>query len=301
VSSTPGATSQTPAPAPEGVRGGGAASPAPAATSSSPQSSAGGAEGVTPKSTSGAAQAPGAESPAGPGDSEAHAPAAQPPASSPQASTAGNAAAGHTTPAIAAAHGAKETSGAQAPGTQAAQATDQPRDASVASPGQASAGAEAPTGSQAPGADGIRWAAPTQQQIEALRASVELATRAGTSQARISLEPEELGAVNIRLTQTAAGLVARVSAQSAAGAQAIAAGQNDLRGLLGSLGVSLLHLDVGTSASNGRDAQWGAWEQPRRETTNTTSIEEATAPAPVPTAGAGSQGSGHLRSIDVLA
>jgi flagellar hook-length control protein FliK len=216
-------------------------------------------------------------------------------------STPGSAPTGHAAPTVAAAGSAKQSGAAQAPGAQAAQGADQPRDASVASPGQASAGAEAPTGGQALGAGGARWAAPTQQQIESLRASVELATREGTSQARISLEPEELGAVHIRLTQTAAGLVARVSAESAAGAQAIAAGQNDLRGLLGSLGVSLLHLDVGTSASNGRDAQWGAWAQPRRETTTTTSIEEATAPAPVLSTGAGIRGFGHLRSIDVLA
>jgi flagellar hook-length control protein FliK len=309
ASTTPGATSQAPAPEREGVGSTGAAPSAPAPADSLP----GDAEAVMPKSATGAAEPQQLESPAPAkgakdggtparaSDGESHAPAPQPPSSTSETSTSGNAPAGHAALGIVAARSSKETGGVQAPGVQAAQTGDQPRDASVASPGQPSAGAEAPTGGQALGASGARWAAPTQQQIEALRASVELATRDGRSQARISLEPEELGAVHIRLTQTAAGLVARVSAESAAGAQAIAAGQNDLRGLLGSLGVSLLHLDVGTSASNGRDAQWGAGAQPRRETTDTTSIEEATAPAPVLSAGAGITGSGHLRSIDVLA
>jgi flagellar hook-length control protein FliK len=82
------------------------------------------------------------------------------------------------------------------------------------------------------------------EMIESIRATVEIAARQGATQARIELQPEELGHINIHLTQTNAGLVARVSAETPAAAQALADGRSELHQSLSSLGLSLLRLDI---------------------------------------------------------
>ncbi len=87
---------------------------------------------------------------------------------------------------------------------------------------------------------------PMQEMIDAIHATVAMAARQGIAQARIELQPEELGQISIRLSQTSAGLSARVSADTAAGAQALAQGGSELRQSLSSLGVSLLRLDIGS-------------------------------------------------------
>jgi flagellar hook-length control protein FliK len=84
-----------------------------------------------------------------------------------------------------------------------------------------------------------------QEAIESLHGTIQLAARQGLSQARISLQPEELGEIRINLTQTAQGLLARVSAESPAAAQALAAAHAQLRQALSSLGVNLTRLDIG--------------------------------------------------------
>ncbi len=84
-----------------------------------------------------------------------------------------------------------------------------------------------------------------QQAIEAVNASIELAARGGLAQARIALEPEELGEIRIHLTQTTSGLVARVTAENPAAAQALAAGHAELRQSLSSAGLSLTRLHIG--------------------------------------------------------
>jgi flagellar hook-length control protein FliK len=84
-----------------------------------------------------------------------------------------------------------------------------------------------------------------QQAIETLHATVELAARRGISQARIALHPQELGAIRIHLTQTAEGLLARVTADTPAAAQALAAGHAELRQSLGALGLNLMRLHIG--------------------------------------------------------
>ncbi len=84
-----------------------------------------------------------------------------------------------------------------------------------------------------------------QEAIESLHGTIQLAARQGLTQARISLQPEELGEIRINLTQTAQGLLARVSAESPAAAQALAAAHAQLRQSLSSLGVNLTRLDIG--------------------------------------------------------
>ncbi len=82
-----------------------------------------------------------------------------------------------------------------------------------------------------------------QEAIESLHGTIQLAARQGLAQARISLQPEELGEIRINLTQTAQGLLARVTAESPAAAQALAAAHAQLRESLSSL--NLARLDIG--------------------------------------------------------
>jgi flagellar hook-length control protein FliK len=102
----------------------------------------------------------------------------------------------------------------------------------------------------ADGAPLVASGVPMQEVIDAIRATVALAARQGVAQARIELQPQELGQISIRLSQTSAGLSARVSADTAAGAQALTQGGSELRQSLSSLGVSLLRLDIGSSGQS---------------------------------------------------
>jgi flagellar hook-length control protein FliK len=140
-----------------------------------------------------------------------------------------------------------------------------------------------------------------QQAIETIHATVALASRQGAAQAQISLEPAELGAVRIHLTQTNEGLIARVSAQTAAGAQAIASGQGELHRTLSSLGVSLLRLDIGSFSQ--QEARSGG-QTPERSVPRQTRSDSALAGAEEPLESAtGRTVALSLRSglIDVLA
>lgn len=87
-------------------------------------------------------------------------------------------------------------------------------------------------------------AVPMQDMIEAIRATIEIAARGGAAQARIALQPEELGHISIRLSQTSSGLLARVTADTAAGAQALSESRSELHQSLSSLNLPLLRLDI---------------------------------------------------------
>jgi flagellar hook-length control protein FliK len=92
-----------------------------------------------------------------------------------------------------------------------------------------------------------------QDMIDAIRATIEIAARQGSTQARIALEPAELGQIRIHLSQTTDGLLARVTADTPAAAQALANGRSELHQSLSSLGLSL-RLDIGTfGQSEARD------------------------------------------------
>ncbi len=137
----------------------------------------------------------------------------------------------------------------------------------VPDPGQASMGT-ADTGASAGGAGGLAAAGDSaqasaqlaggsqegplldsgvglQQAIETLHGTIELTARQGLSQARIALEPAGLGEIRIHLTQTAQGLLARVTAETPAAAQALAAAHAELRQSLSSLGLNLARLAIG--------------------------------------------------------
>jgi flagellar hook-length control protein FliK len=85
-----------------------------------------------------------------------------------------------------------------------------------------------------------------QEMIDSIRATIQLAARQGLAQARIALQPDALGHISIRLSQTSDGLIARVSAETPAAAQALAEGHAELHQSLSSLGVTLLRLDIGS-------------------------------------------------------
>lgn len=155
-----------------------------------------------------------------------------------------------------------------------------------------------------PAADSTPWSygVNVQQTIETIHATVALASRQGAASAQIQLEPAELGAVKIHLTQTSEGLVARVSAETAAGAQAIASGQGELHQTLSSLGISLLRLDVdGSSAGWEGQAQGNASQGSRQQTGRLREVgEEADEAASVTSTTAVSLSS-NSALIDVLA
>lgn len=141
---------------------------------------------------------------------------------------------------------------------------------SIGSGAQALAGPGVSSGASAPGAVPLLDASPApgapssapvsqsvasgygvdlQQTIEAVHATIALASRQGLSQARIALAPEELGEIRIHLSQSASGLVARITASTAAAAQALTEGRAELRSSLSSLGLTSLHLDTGAFES----------------------------------------------------
>jgi flagellar hook-length control protein FliK len=131
-----------------------------------------------------------------------------------------------------------ESVGALSPGMTVAASADV--SASIlASPGTAAA-PEADMSAQ------VSAGVPMQEMIDSIHATVAMAARQGIAQARIELQPPELGQISIRLNQTSAGLSARLSADTPAGVQALAQGGTELRQSLSSLGVSLLRLDIGS-------------------------------------------------------
>jgi Flagellar hook-length control protein FliK len=98
-----------------------------------------------------------------------------------------------------------------------------------------------------------------QDMIESIRATIEIAARQGATQARIALQPEDLGHISIRLSQTSEGLLARVSADTPAAAQALVDGRAELHQSLSSLGLPLLRLDVSSFAQSETGAREGAF------------------------------------------
>jgi flagellar hook-length control protein FliK len=106
-----------------------------------------------------------------------------------------------------------------------------------------------------------------QEMIESIHATIGLAIRQGVSQARIALQPAELGEIRVHLSQSADGLIARVTADTPAAAQALAGGRSELHHSLSTLGTSLLRLEIGSSANPEGRQQREAGSTGRRERT----------------------------------
>ncbi len=220
---------------------GGTATPNTASSTARPQTAGGGSPGspssVGAGGTGRISRIPGATAPgvSTPGQDATPTTLSLAPAGASGANAADRAAAGAPTPAQAAA----------APRTLA----DPGLSAAISSGAEVSAGAEtnlaasADSGTGALSVPGV----PMQEMIDSIGATIELASRQGIARARIELQPEELGHISIRLSQTSEGLRARVTADTPAGAQALTQGRSELRQSLGSLGLSLLRLDIGSS------------------------------------------------------
>jgi len=145
-----------------------------------------------------------------------------------------------------------------------------------------------------------------QQMIDSVRATVAMARSQGVTQARIALQPQELGEIRIHLSQTADGLLARVTADTPAGAQALVGGRAELHHSLSSLGVSLLRLDIGSSGSfeagDGRGRFNGDSNSSRTSTNSSLSEETEGLEADGELGGARSpMGSHNGELVDVLA
>jgi flagellar hook-length control protein FliK len=123
-----------------------------------------------------------------------------------------------------------------------------------------------------------------QEMIDAIRASVELSRRGGISQARIALSPEELGELRIHVSQSTAGLVVRVTADTAAAAQALSQGRTELAHALGSLGLHVLEVNSGASggAQTGehRQGAFATGERSAQKSDAPTQTEEDATQAP---------------------
>jgi flagellar hook-length control protein FliK len=151
-------------------------------------------------------------------------------------------------------------SGSEAHGQAAAQQGAAPAGASGSSQAQAQsvqvvtapvAGGNGSAGTQAaaPGLpEGlVRTSVRLQEAVDAVRATFTAAAGTGISTARISLEPASLGGIKISLSQTADGLVARVTTDHPEAAQTLQQSAGDLRRSLEASGLSLLRLDIGSS------------------------------------------------------
>ena len=126
------------------------------------------------------------------------------------------------------------------------------------------AGTVSGTGGTAAAPEGTLLGAGVEMQelIDAIRASVQVASRQGIAHARIALQPEELGEIRIHLSQTGQGLLARLTADSPAAAQALLGARSELHRSLSSLGAVLLRLDIGSSGQSEDRGQAGRFAGP---------------------------------------
>jgi flagellar hook-length control protein FliK len=151
-----------------------------------------------------------------------------------------------------------------------------PSGTSVFAPPATDQSPQAPTaaGGGAPGPV-LSYGVGLQQAIEAVHATIELATRQGLSQARIALSPEELGEIRIHLSQSAQGLIARVTADTPAAAQALAEGHAELRQSLHALGLTALHMDTSAFDHAGAQQRDGRAHEPFTSTSTSNSRQSS--------------------------
>jgi flagellar hook-length control protein FliK len=102
---------------------------------------------------------------------------------------------------------------------------------------------------------------------EAVENAIRIGSARGVTHARMSLNPAELGGVEIRLQQTAQGLSASVVASGAEAAQVLQQAAHDLRRQLEAQGIELTRLDIsysGEQREGARSAQAGQGDGERR-------------------------------------
>jgi flagellar hook-length control protein FliK len=144
---------------------------------------------------------------------------------------------------------------APAPSAPAAPAT-QPAAPAAAAPdavpsASATSAAVAPPAEPVVSERPVERAVPLQRAPEAASAMLQMALDRHVSRARISLRPAELGGIEVQLKSTAAGVSARIVADSPEAARLLAAAGEELRRSLESRDVTLVSLEI---AVTGEDA-----------------------------------------------
>jgi flagellar hook-length control protein FliK len=145
----------------------------------------------------------------------------------------------------------------------------------------------APTGTPLSGHVAPHRAAPLHHAPQAVATLLHVAAERGITRAHIALRPADLGGIEIRLQQTAAGVAAQVVADSPEAARLLAQAGEDLRRSLEARDVTLISLEVSTSGEQRRDAPGGrdgaeGFDGPTRASHGGGEPEEAAA-AEVPT------------------
>jgi flagellar hook-length control protein FliK len=115
---------------------------------------------------------------------------------------------------------------------------------------------------------------PLSRAAEAVENVIRLGSARGVTHARMSLRPAELGGIEIRLQQTAGGLVASVVADGVQAAQALQQAGHDLRRQLQAHGIELQSLDIsysGDERSGARSAETRTGDGERRSSTGDSS------------------------------
>ncbi len=136
----------------------------------------------------------------------------------------------------------------------------------------------APATQAAPATEGAaptRYGVSLQHAVDAVRTTVELGSRQGFTQARIELSPGSLGTIRIQLHRTPDGVTAHVVTDSAATADTLSRGSDDLRRSLQSAGVNLLSLDIEARADGGAQAQDHGNDPAPRRTQGVDAIDSA--------------------------
>src|SRR5919107_520371 len=97
-------------------------------------------------------------------------------------------------------------------------------------------------------------ASPPPQAVATL---LHVAADRGITRARLALRPAELGGVEVQLSSTAAGITARLVADSPEAARMLAHAGEELRRSLEARDVTLISLEVATSGEERREAAPG--------------------------------------------
>jgi flagellar hook-length control protein FliK len=184
---------------------------------------------------------------------EGSAPASRVPSAAPVPASAPAAAVPAAQPAAAVAT-AEPAAAAPAPATTPSPALPAAHAAPAEAPAPGQVGGPVPAPAPAPPASiaPVEHAAPLHRAPEAAGALLALAVDRGISRARIALKPAELGGVEIQLSSTAAGVTARLVADSPEAARMLAQAGEELRRSLESRDVTLLSLQVTTTSGDER-------------------------------------------------
>jgi flagellar hook-length control protein FliK len=109
-----------------------------------------------------------------------------------------------------------------------------------------------------------RYGVSLQHAVDAVHPTIELGARQGATEARIELSPASLGTIRIQLHRTDEGVTAHVLTDSAATADTLSQGGDDLRRSLQSAGVNLISLEIEARGDSSAQTQDGSQDSAPR-------------------------------------